>query len=184
MPGALAGLMARLHDVPPDAAGADDGVGRVLADIDRDDVHEWLRAHRPVPAPPVICHGDLHGANLLFDGNAVTVLDWELACCAPREYDVARTALILALLPGVPRAARRLLAWTARRSARSFVAEYVRRHPIDRDALRWFDVAHSARLLAVARRSGNVADLWRPLVGALDARVGAATGLVSGGGRR
>jgi aminoglycoside phosphotransferase (APT) family kinase protein len=65
----------------------------------------WLIEHPCAPAPKVVCHGDLHPLNLLVNGDEVTVLDWSAALLAPRAYDVAFTALMLAepplIVPGI-----------------------------------------------------------------------------------
>jgi aminoglycoside phosphotransferase (APT) family kinase protein len=173
IPVTLAQMMVELHELPVGALPADT-TDRMLADLGPGEIRHRLEAERPPTSADVICHGDLHGANLLVDAGEVTaVLDWELAGVGPAELDVARTALILALLPGIARSAQRLLAPLGRRTARRFVEAYAARRPLDDDALAWFDMLHAARLLVVARGSGPVAEQWRPLVPALCARVDA-----------
>jgi aminoglycoside phosphotransferase (APT) family kinase protein len=177
MPCRLARLMAELHALPVGDL-AYDGTATALDDVAPGRIREWMEANAPAPVPPVVVHGDLHGANLLVARDQVTgVLDWELATIAPPEFDVARTACILALLPGVVRAAQRLLVGAGRRSAHRFVDAHASRHPLDRERLRWYEVLHAARLLAVGRRQGRVSELWAPLIPALERRILERTGV-------
>jgi aminoglycoside phosphotransferase (APT) family kinase protein len=171
IPAVLAQLMAQLHRLPTGEL-CDDGVAASLDQVEPGPVRDWLERERIETRRAVIVHGDLHGANVLVDGPDVTaVLDWELATLAPPEFDVARTACILAMLPGIPRLAQRGLAPLGRRSARRFVAAYGARADLDPIALRWFDVLHAARLLAVGQGTGSVADVWRPLAPALETQI-------------
>jgi aminoglycoside phosphotransferase (APT) family kinase protein len=179
LPGVLAGLLADLHALP--TAGLDgpelDATEVLLAGVPPGPDRDWLVAHRPAATPPVICHGDLHGFNLLArDGRVVAVLDWELAGLGPPELDVARTELILATLPGVSAVARRLLRGRSARVATAFTDAYRARAAVDEGAFRWFGALHAARLLAVANGTGAVATLWRPVRPALADRVRAAAG--------
>ena len=120
----------------------------------------------------MLCHGDLHGENLLVrNGDVVAVLDWELAQFGPPELDVARTALILSTLPGIGAIPSRLLAPMGRRSARAFVAAYARRRAVDSRTLEWYDVLHAARALAVSREQSRVGNQWRPLQSRLQRRI-------------
>jgi aminoglycoside phosphotransferase (APT) family kinase protein len=178
MPGLLAGLMADLHAVP--TAGLEgtalDITATLLAGVPAGIERDWLEASRPPSGPVVICHGDLHGLNVLVDrGEVVAVVDWELAGLGPAELDVARTQLILGTLPGVSGLGRRLLRRSAARTAAAFVGTYRARRPLDDETLRWFTVLHAARLLAVAQGRGSVADVWRPTVADLHERVRTAT---------
>ena len=53
---------------------------------------QWLNEHRP-PEPEnlVVCHNDLHAANILMEGDKVTaVLDWSMSIIADPLVDVAR----------------------------------------------------------------------------------------------
>jgi aminoglycoside phosphotransferase (APT) family kinase protein len=171
IPAILATLMADLHALPIGDL-VYDGTAAALADVEPGAARDWLLRRELTREPAVVAHGDLHGANLLVDAGGVTaVLDWELATVAPAEYDVARTACILALLPGVPTVARRMLTRPAARTAERFVGAYSMRRPVDGERLRWYEVLHAARLLAIAQRAGAVAGLWRPLVPALERRI-------------
>ncbi len=169
IPGTLANVMAQLHRLPIEVS---DGVDELLAGVADRDIFAWLAARRPSEYQRVLCHGDLHGENILVvNGEVTAVLDWELACGGPRELDVARTALILAVLPGISRTAARLLARVGQRSANRFVDSYRQLCPVDTAILAWFDVAHTARALNVASGHGTIADAWRPTIPALKARL-------------
>ena len=52
-------------------------------------VEELGTGLRATPAPPVLCHGDAHTANLLVaDTGDLWLLDWDGAVLAPRERDL------------------------------------------------------------------------------------------------
>src|SRR5262249_25849237 len=76
----------------------------------------WLREHRPPPpAPPVICHGDLHPQNVLVEGRRVTgVLDWPNTVVADAAFDVASTHTILRFVPPALASLPRSFRWLAR----------------------------------------------------------------------
>jgi aminoglycoside phosphotransferase (APT) family kinase protein len=176
IPRTLARLMTDLHALPTGALPGDP-TADALAQVEGGPVRDWLEREHPTNERSVIVHGDLHGANLLVDGpDVTTVLDWELAGLAPPEFDVARTACVLATLPGVSRSAQRWLAPLGRRSARQFVDAYRARADLDPIALDWFDVLHAARLLSVGRGTGSIAHLWRPLRPALESRIASRLG--------
>jgi hypothetical protein len=171
LPGLLASTMARLHalgllcDVP-------DGTDELLAAIDGARVLEWLERHRPAPPQRLLCHGDLHGENLLSTKDGlVAVLDWELAALGPPELDVARTRLILATLPGVGGAARAALRIPAGKASAAFTEVYAARRPLRPEVLRWYDAAWAARQITVGTGIGSVAAMWRPLRGHLHKRL-------------
>ncbi|MEQ7123355.1 phosphotransferase [Actinopolymorpha sp. B11F2] len=68
-----------------------DGVARVA---------DRLRLLGPAQ-PEVLCHGDFHPGNVLFDGDAVVgVVDWSGARIEPAESDVANCRVELALIGG------------------------------------------------------------------------------------
>jgi len=143
IPEVLASAMARLHALDPASvrdklgqAGAApvsiDGMLEAIADHaagwQRPDLERaagWLVSHPVAPTPEVICHGDLHPFNLLADERQFTVLDWSAALLAPRAYDVAFTALMLAEPPlHVPGQLRQVVRRTGRRLASHFVRRY------------------------------------------------------------
>jgi aminoglycoside phosphotransferase (APT) family kinase protein len=57
---------------------------------------EWTQENRPKgEPPPVICHGDFHFLNVLFDGAAVSaVLDWSAFTLTDPLFDVAGTLML------------------------------------------------------------------------------------------
>jgi aminoglycoside phosphotransferase (APT) family kinase protein len=158
IPGLLATSMARLHELDPDLVrgeleqvrevpvtvpGMLSALARFAADSGRPDLADaarWLADHPPVPAPDVICHGDLHPFNLLADGDRVTVLDWSAALLAPRAYDVAFTSLLLSEPPlRVSDRQRPLVRALGRLLARSFIRRYQRQAAtaVEPGELRW-----------------------------------------------
>jgi aminoglycoside phosphotransferase (APT) family kinase protein len=62
--------------------------GRSLAEFSG--AYDWLRSSVPVADDETFCWGDARLGNMLFrDDHPVAVLDWEMACLAPPESDVA-----------------------------------------------------------------------------------------------
>lgn len=182
VPDALADVMVELHRVDPDRVvaalpsnGRADDVESILNAIG-----QLVSAHDPAVAGAferlcssrpsgglVVCHGDLHPANLLVDErDRLLLLDWEVAVLAPREYDVARTQLMLELIPGVRvRAILPMLQVFGRRSARAFVARYERSATLDPARLHWHRQLAALRLLVLvlgAEPDSSVAGAWRP----------------------
>jgi len=169
IPEVLAAAMARLHELDPapvrnnlGAAGAApvtiDGMLEAIAEhaagCQRPDLETaagWLTRHPVPPSPEVICHGDLHPFNLLADDRQFMVLDWSAALLAPRAYDVAFTALMLAEPPlDVPGQLRQPVRWTGRRLASHFVRSYQAHSGAATSAaeLRWHQAVVCLRSLA------------------------------------
>lgn len=110
----------------------------------------WLHARRVEPEWLVVCHGDLHGFNLvLSDGRVSALVDWTNARIAEPAFDVAYTAQLLEAMPvAAPRAARPLLRLLGRRAARQFLESYQRKSSFDASRLRWYEALHALHLLA------------------------------------
>jgi aminoglycoside phosphotransferase (APT) family kinase protein len=184
LPQTLAEAMRDLHALSPDglkasvrASGADPRQMEIGALIDefrrslRTEIARgahWFDDKGFDPHSHVLCHGDLHARNLLMEnGSVVAVLDWEIALFAPREFDVARTELLLRLMPGVGVAAvRPLVRLLGRRVARQFLANYASCCPLDAVVLDRCRALHALRLVALLRTRGAAADgvrrLWQP----------------------
>ncbi|HJQ55610.1 MAG TPA: phosphotransferase [Vineibacter sp.] len=184
IPAILADTMLRLHRLDPDTArtaltsaglaAQDTGIPAALAELAASPdaavarAAQWLAPRAP-HTDQVICHGDLHGFNLLLDqGRVRAVLDWELAALAPREYDVARTETLFALMPGIgPPLLGGLIRRLGRRAARQFVNAYETQVRLDGDTLDFCRAFHALRLIAIARTPSiapaGVHRLWRSL---------------------
>jgi Phosphotransferase enzyme family len=52
------------------------------------DEHRWW-IDKTRPEPVVLCHGDVHPGNVLVDGAGPVLIDWDLLCVGPREWDHA-----------------------------------------------------------------------------------------------
>jgi len=114
----LGRALARVHalPIPAGATTADPrDILRDVADALRDRrgvpafVTDTLRRALDEPPPPsdrevVLCHNDVHPANLLFDGDALVLVDWDVA--APNEplYDIAAISLFLGMDAATTRA--------------------------------------------------------------------------------
>jgi aminoglycoside phosphotransferase (APT) family kinase protein len=113
MIGQLGAILAKIHDIDPQAPGL---VGRLAAptagdspaavEIDRlmggvrglsvephpvlDLTERWLREHLPRQRPVGVVHGDYRIGNVLFDEDGVcAILDWELAHLGDPVEDLA-----------------------------------------------------------------------------------------------
>lgn len=113
---------------------------------------DWLRNHRPNFAPAVICHGDLHPMNMLFDGDqVVAVLDWELARLADPAFDVARTLMLVRIAPNpMSRAARVVVRRVSKRLGKAFVENYRKHRGVDETSLQWHEALHCLRTATMA----------------------------------
>jgi aminoglycoside phosphotransferase (APT) family kinase protein len=193
LPDQLAAVMCALHDLPTEritapltAAGwePDQLDSRaVLADVDgyaeqadSSDLRQRtavLRANQPSFARSVVCHGDLHPFNLLFEGREVTaVLDWELARLADPAFDVGRTLLLLRFAPyPMSRITRVAIQPFVTALARGFERRYSERNPLEEHSIRWHEALHCLRTLAIIEvgatlgggtRLRRTAEVWLP----------------------
>jgi aminoglycoside phosphotransferase (APT) family kinase protein len=157
----LAALHAQLHALDPaplraqlDGMGANHGISTATAvdeleqRIDRaglDGMRDgiaWLHSHQPKSgAPEVICHGDFHANNVLVVGDRVSgVIDWSITRIGPAEFDVGSTLMIMKLGPrGVPRVLDPVVGFLSRNLARRYYAAYRSLHPVDHNAVRYYE---------------------------------------------
>ncbi len=201
LPDQLAAAMLALHRVPTENITArltaegwePDRLDSLAALADIDDYAEQanssdlrrraalLRKSQPSFARPVVCHGDLHPFNLLFEGDEFTVvLDWELATVADPAYDVGRTLLLLRQAPyPMSRITRTVIQPLATALARRFERRYRERNPLDDLNVRWHEALHSLRTLAIVEvgatlasgsRLRRTADVWLPVASRLKHR--------------
>ncbi len=120
------------------------------------DLGRWLDDHKPVPGPPVICHGDLHPLNVLIDTNGASwLLDWTTATIAPKEMDIGLTTGLLRCAPlKVPKFARPVVALITNRLAETFITAVSNvtagsaNRPVDRSAVDWWEALQCGRCLA------------------------------------
>jgi aminoglycoside phosphotransferase (APT) family kinase protein len=174
VPQILADTLRRIHALPTEgmpAVGDVNGLVKELRASARAEIAQaarWFEDGAFERSSFVLCHGDLHARNLLVeDGQLVAVLDWEIARLAPRAFDVARSALLLRLMPGVGgRLLRQLVRLLGRRASRQFVDAYATPAPLDSASLARCEALHVLRLVALIRSPGlataGVRALWRP----------------------
>ena len=61
---------------------------------------DWLEQHCPQIDDKVVCHGDCHPFNILMSKTgAASLVDWDSAVIAPREYDIAWLQQIYRFFP-------------------------------------------------------------------------------------
>lgn len=121
-------------------------------------VVDWLRARRPPPGCTVVCHGDLHPANLLAAGGALTgVVDWAHAALAEPEFDAAWARFALQIVPlDLPRALTPPVASLRCLLVRCYESECAARgERFDPARVRYYEV------LACVWELATVARLWR-----------------------
>ena len=174
LPALLGNVMAELHHLDPQpflhALGALGAQGAAIdtpgmlnhmtqsaAALGRADLTRaagWLAGHRPTPAAPVVCHGDLHPFNLLVSNGRWTLLDWTAAVIAEPAYDLAFTTLLLRHPPlAAPRPLQPVTGAAGRYAARRFQASYQASFQAsgktlpDSTRLEWHTALHSLRIL-------------------------------------
>ena len=98
------------------------------ADRRRARIIEWLAAGRPSQIQPSFVHGDFNTANVLIDGDAAGVIDWEFAGRGWKEYEIAWAL----------RARLHFLNTPEERSA--ILSGYSSLGSFDADQLRWCEV--------------------------------------------
>lgn len=127
----------------------------------------WLQDHFPPQnGSLVVCHGDLHGTNLLLDGSRVSaVIDWEGALIADPMLDVANSMWTL-----VP--SRR--AWPApppvravvRRLVRArYLRAYGRLRPVRQDDVKFYCALRIMLRLIRGTNARELADAFHGLTG-------------------
>jgi aminoglycoside phosphotransferase (APT) family kinase protein len=186
LPRLLAETMRDIHALR--IAATDRDVDAVVGELRRSQRPEiakaasWFDDNGFDSARFVLCHGDLHARNIIVSGGrVVAVLDWEIALFAPPEYDVARTEVILRLMPGIgPSVLRPAVRLLGRRVSRQFVEAYAALNRLDATTLERCRALHALRLVALVRAGGGalgVRELWRPFERELARRWQAITGV-------
>ncbi|MBN1667617.1 MAG: aminoglycoside phosphotransferase family protein [Anaerolineales bacterium] len=90
----LAQVLKRLQNVTPSAPPGQQALRRALQprlvelECHQERHSELQRYARSQSKTMVVCHTDLHGANLMMAGNRLYILDWENAMIAPPEHDL------------------------------------------------------------------------------------------------
>jgi aminoglycoside phosphotransferase (APT) family kinase protein len=174
LPKSLATHMAALHELPvepvqealrreglaPDARSVPAWIEDTAHSVDGvlPDFAEglrWIREHQP-PAPEalVVCHGDFHPDNMLFEGKTLTgLVDWSDARLAAPAFDVANTRFLFEFAPfELPRALGPLADWLQRSLARDWVKAYRRLRPLDLEALSYYQTVRCFRELVYVAR--------------------------------
>lgn len=115
----------------------------------------WLRTHAPpASGSPVVCHGDFHPHNVLYERGVTAVLDWPNALIADRGYDVAATKTILGLAPidivKLSPIKQWLITTLRPLMVKRYLAVYRQHHKIEPRTLEYFEVASAMRALVRA----------------------------------
>lgn len=103
----------------------------------------WLQGHRPSQSlRATVCHGDFHPLNILGEHGKVTgVIDWTNVVVAPAEMDVASAIASIGSVPfDVPAFLNMPLDLIVTRILRRYRATYQARHPLDAEAVKYFQV--------------------------------------------
>ncbi len=116
---------------------------------------DWLKAHRPASRRQhCVCHSDFHPLNILGEHGKVTgVIDWGGVVVAPPEMDVGSAIATIANVPfEVPVVLKPMLRMIIGRVLRNYRSAYAARHPLDDDAVRYFEVFRClAQMVPVVR---------------------------------
>ena len=179
-PSALAQAAARLHSCPIggiETEAARRGLASSMLGWDRHlrllerrmslrsvpgwtEALRWLRSHHPPEPPvPVVVHGDLWPANLLYQDSELTgVVDWDRATLGDPALDIGFAKAGWALMPAptrVPPPAYQALRRLGRSVADRIEHEYSALVPLDPGRVRYYEALRCAVELAavVERRS-------------------------------
>lgn len=151
----LGRLHARLHETiaPATLPNARAVIGERIGESSHvpTDVRERvLSLLRELPDGDRLCHLDFHPANVITDGNQLTVIDWPGACRGDPLLDVAATVIILRggkTAPGTPFVTRLFAPIGRKLLLGGYLRGYRARRTIDRDLLdRWLVVLSCMRL--------------------------------------
>ena len=97
----------------------------------------------------MICHGDFHPLNVLWNGSAPALIDWAGARIAPPEYDLAVTRLIMTAGPVDQFGPVRILLNAIRGLiTRRLVAIYRVRRPVDMELVDYYEAQRAFQALA------------------------------------
>lgn len=113
----------------------------------------WLHAQLPLaPAKPVVVHGDLWPANVLYERRTLSgIVDWERAALGEPELDVGFAKVGWALMPApavVPPPIHQALHIMGQTMAGRIENEYARLAPIAEDRVRYYEALRCALELA------------------------------------
>jgi len=135
------GVEARLAEIDAASGAGFEGFGHLA---------RWLRSHRPVMTPVVVCHGDIHPFNMLETADeSFSLLDWTNANLCRREFDVGCTAALLNCAPvEVPAIGRAPLRAMTTALSQRFITAYRRHVPINLDTVEWFETLQYGRCLS------------------------------------
>lgn len=115
----------------------------------------WLRRHLPPSPPaPVVVHGDLWAANVLYQkGRRLSgLVDWERTTLGEPELDIGFAKVGWALMPApsvVPPPVHQALRLMGQSVAERIEREYQSFAPLDRDRVRYYEALRCALELAV-----------------------------------
>ncbi len=152
----LAGLHARVHDVPAPAALETQrewaaGALRVTNKLSDDVRERVLHLLDCLPAGNQLCHGDFHPGNIILTRRGPMIIDWMTASKGVACGDVARTSIILeaAQAPaGTPM--RWLLQWVRKLFLATYLQAYFQLRPLEKKSLTAWRVVMAADFLADA----------------------------------
>ena len=115
---------------------------------------DWLNENRPKPEGPVICSGDFHPVNILYDqGSVSAVLDWGTFRFEDPAYDVCCTRMVGSVLATVfyP-----TIEW--QEFVRRYYEQYLKRRLLDHGKVNFFD---AVRLLKALNELDSGLKVWR-----------------------
>lgn len=134
----------------------------------------WLQEHRPTAEPDaVVCHCDIQPLNLLMQGGELCgIIDWANASLAPPELELGWTrGMYLTLELPLPGPVRLLERPIARFLTDRLTRCYARTTPVDRDAIRYYEIVRSlvglSMLAEQVVRGEPIRDAWNSR-GAID----------------
>jgi len=143
---------AERHGVQRDALTLDDPIDYIERRVRRNAI-DWLapgiswlhEMRRRGGGERVVCHGDLHGSNILLRGGAVEgVIDWEAAMVADPAYDVAATLSAIETRNDFSHVLRPLIRPAVARVRERYLRAYRSTRPLDMEAVRFYQARRLA----------------------------------------
>ena len=115
---------------------------------------EWVKANRPDEScSPCLCHGDLHPGNIMVrKGRIVSILDWANAVIADKEWDVAKTLLVLQAGPfmQINKPVDALVGLGRRLVADRYLRIYNKQLKVDYERLNYYRMLHTFNAITMA----------------------------------
>ena len=115
---------------------------------------EWVKANRlDDSCSPCLCHGDFHPGNLMVrEGRIVAIIDWANAIIGDKEWDIAKTLLVLQAGPFIQinKPVDALVGLGRRLVADRYLRTYNKHLKVDYERLDYYRILHAFNAIITA----------------------------------